>query len=276
MRIAVKFGYNGIAFHGYQRQKNVRTVEGEIYKWLIEKGLMERKSGFRSASRTDAGVSALGNVIAFNTPERTDKILRMLNTLSEDIWFFGYAAVENGFNPRHAKERWYRYILSKHLCASQKKIKDALEMFEGKHNFLNFARPCERNTTREIYRIECRDAGDFLFIDLYGSSFLWGMVRKIIGAAILYACNKISKEEIADALSCKTHFDFPMADPRFLILMDVKYGFEFTVSNAIKNQLNKKIERVFGTLVVHEQLYSGLKRLIFEGAVPESKHDAEK
>ncbi|MEM3512796.1 MAG: tRNA pseudouridine(38-40) synthase TruA, partial [Thermoplasmata archaeon] len=75
MRIAVKFGYDGTLFHGYQRQKNAETVEGRILSFLVDKNLLSANPRFASASRTDAGVSALGNVVAFNTPENPEKIL---------------------------------------------------------------------------------------------------------------------------------------------------------------------------------------------------------
>ena len=69
MRLAFKFAYDGRKFSGYARQPNLQTIEGELIKTLIQHGFIKdtKQSHFRSASRTDKGVSALGNVIAFNT-----------------------------------------------------------------------------------------------------------------------------------------------------------------------------------------------------------------
>ena len=69
MRIAVKFAYDGRKFYGFARQPRLKTVEENILNILVENGFIKdpKESHFRSASRTDKGVSALGNVIAFNT-----------------------------------------------------------------------------------------------------------------------------------------------------------------------------------------------------------------
>ena len=69
MRIAIKFAYDGSNFYGYARQPLLRTVEGELIRGLIKHGIIEdtNDSCFRSASRTDKGVSAICNVAAFDT-----------------------------------------------------------------------------------------------------------------------------------------------------------------------------------------------------------------
>ena len=69
MYIAIKFAYDGRNFYGYARQPKLKTVEGELIKSLIKKEIIEntKKSCFRSASRTDKGVSAIGSVVSFET-----------------------------------------------------------------------------------------------------------------------------------------------------------------------------------------------------------------
>jgi len=259
MRLAIKFGYDGTAFHGSQRQKNSITVEGKILKFLVENNLIASEHKFQCASRTDAGVSALGNVIAFNTTERAEKILGMLNTMSDAMWFYGFAEVNAKFNPRRARERWYRYFLPVHKCGNEDALKKILGMFTGRHDFANFTRNKGVNTVREIYRIDVSRMEDFYVLDFYGNSFLWGMIRKIVGAAEYVMAGKYSANTIADALAQKTRIDFPMAEPQYLILMDVRYDFEFMVSNTIKRQLQRKIERTFGNLVVKNEIERGLK-----------------
>ncbi|MCX8173434.1 MAG: tRNA pseudouridine(38-40) synthase TruA [Thermoplasmata archaeon] len=269
MRIAVKFGYDGTLFHGYQRQKNAETVEGKILNFLLEKQILIEKPGFASASRTDAGVSALGNVIAFNTMEKPEKILGMLNTVSDAIWFLGYAIVPEKFNPRHAKERWYRYFLSKRNWRDRGKLEQALSVFTGVHDFRNFARPSERKTLREIFKIDVSDADSFWVIDLHGTSFLWGMARKIIGAVEELATGRITEHQILEALNARTSIDFPLAPPEFLILMDVRYDFEFVASETVKRRLQKKIEKKFRTLVVENEIYRNLRKMVSGSFSPE-------
>ncbi|MEM3445242.1 MAG: tRNA pseudouridine(38-40) synthase TruA [Thermoplasmata archaeon] len=269
MRIAVKFGYDGTLFHGYQRQKNAVTVEGTILSFLLNKNLLSESPRFASASRTDAGVSALGNVVAFNTPENPEKILGMLNTISDGIWFYGYAAVPEKFNPRHARERWYRYFLSKEGFEEKEKLEQAFSIFPGTHDFRNFARPSERKTVREIFKIEVSDAENFWVIDIYGSSFLWGMVRKIIGAVGELMQGRATIAQIADALDGKTTIDFPLAPPERLILMDVRYDFGFTVTERVKRALRKKIEKRFSTVAVQNEIYRDLRKIVSGTLSPE-------
>ena len=108
MRIAVKFAYDGQSFYGYARQPNLRTVEGEVIKTLIKHGFMEdtKESRFLSASRTDKGVSALCNVVAFNSNYEPKQILDSLKKESGDIIFYGISQVDDNFNPRYAKSRF--------------------------------------------------------------------------------------------------------------------------------------------------------------------------
>ena len=72
MRVALKIAYDGGAFFGHQRQPDRRTVEGECLAALRAGKILQnpRESFFRSASRTDRGVSAVGNVIAFDAALR--------------------------------------------------------------------------------------------------------------------------------------------------------------------------------------------------------------
>ncbi len=69
MRVAIKFAYDGKNFSGYARQPGQRTIEQALLDILIEQRIFQdtKMSCFRTASRTDKGVSALGNVCAFDT-----------------------------------------------------------------------------------------------------------------------------------------------------------------------------------------------------------------
>jgi len=102
MRIALKIAYDGTRFYGFQRQPDLRTVEGDIIKVLKKLRIIEdvREANFKGASRTDRGVSAFGNVIAFDTakPELTEP--RILNHHLRDIWILGKAEVPEDFHPR--------------------------------------------------------------------------------------------------------------------------------------------------------------------------------
>jgi tRNA pseudouridine38-40 synthase len=241
MSVALKFAYDGTKFHGYARQPNVRTVEGEVLKALDSIGA--RHLRFRSASRTDKGVSALGNVIAFDTNFRPEELCGALNSRLEDIFFYAYARVPLEFWPRYADERWYRY----HLYGRHdvKLLNDISELFMGEHDFSSFSKIEKgRNPVRSIDSIEIREDGDFTLIDIRAQSFLWQMVRRIVGAMISVEMGEKSIEDVERALHGEKVI-FRIAEPEPLFLMDVVHrGVHFK-----RNELDGLEEYIKKTLL---------------------------
>jgi len=244
--LTLKFAYDGRKFYGFQRQLNQRTVEGEIRNTLKRIGIND----YTYASRTDRGVSALGNVLVLSTDISPNGIVAYLNSSLSDIFFHSYSVVDEDFNPRHANERWYRYILptieqngenpavllnGTPISLNIERAKRAARLFLGYHDFSNFCRANEaKETVRRILnvdiRLEQRITGlpPFLIIDIRGESFLWMMVRYIVGAIFESAGGKREVEEIAHLLNKSAGLSSirkPVpAPPEPLILMDVSYS----------------------------------------------------
>ena len=111
-RTALKIGYIGTNFHGFQRQPDLRTVEEELIYHLRKLDYIDdlKKSRFRIAGRTDAGVHSLGNVISFQS-EKEVRVNEINNSLPDDIQILAKAPVRFGFKPRYAQMRQYRYVL---------------------------------------------------------------------------------------------------------------------------------------------------------------------
>jgi tRNA pseudouridine38-40 synthase len=239
MRIALKFAYNGIEFQGYARQPKLKTVEGEILNLLIEKDIIEevKESKFRSASRTDKGVSALGNVIAFNTLLTKNVVFKKLKNKKDGILFYGIKNVEPDFYPRYAKLRVYSFYLKKQDFDIYKII-DVASVFISEHNFSNFARvEVGKNPIRKIENIVITEQGNFFVIDFYAQTFLWHQIRRIISSIEKFLKKKITKEEIENALkNPDKKIDFGLSPAELLILKDVVYDFEFYYE---KNYLKK-------------------------------------
>ena len=201
MRLAFKFAYDGRKFSGYARQPNLKTVEGELIKSLVKCGFIKdaKQSQFQSASRTDKGVSALGNVVAFNTDCTKNIIIEELNEDLSDIIIYATAVVESDFYPRHAKQRIYRYYLKKNIIEIDKLL-STISIFTGEHNFSNFARIEEfKDPIRTIDNIMISENDDFFIIDLYAQTFLWHQIRKIISSIIKVRIGKIKLEDILRA-----------------------------------------------------------------------------
>src|SRR5438309_9006370 len=143
MRVALKIAYDGRAFFGHQRQPDRRTVEGECITALRSAKIMRdpTEAFFRSASRTDRGVSAVGNVIAFEASLGPDAVLGAFNDKARDVWAWAFAPVPASFHPRHAIERWYRYVLLEDVA--ERNLQAAARLFVGTHDFRAFcSEPC--------------------------------------------------------------------------------------------------------------------------------------
>lgn len=186
MRIALKIAYIGTEFHGSQIQPNVETVEGELFKALRKLGIIEspKSANYICAGRTDAGVHALGQVVAFDTDKPNLAIPRIINSeLPPIVWVWAHAEVPLDFDARRdAISRHYRYVMSGEGYDIAK-IREASKLLIGTHDFENFSKTNgEKSTVRTLERINTRVDGELTKIDVIGTSFLWNMVRKIVTA----------------------------------------------------------------------------------------------
>ena len=223
-RVAVKFAYDGTRFMGSQRQPGVRTVEGELIAALVKIGAMTspEQDRFQVASRTDRGVSALGNVFAVDTDFRRQELLAALNASCRDVHCYALADVLDSFSPRRAKGRWYRYHLPyrgqdislMRACAGE---------FQGRHEFRLFCKSEGRVTTRTLDSASLSLDGDTVVIDLRAREFLRNMVRRIVSALDQVGQGRATLEEVRSALlgSGRT---LGLARPEGLFLMDVDHG----------------------------------------------------
>jgi len=226
MRIALKIAYDGRRFYGFQRQPGLKTVEGEIIRVLTKLGIIKdpKDAGFKGASRTDRGVSAFGNVIAFNTSKPELTYPRILNHHLHDVWVLGRARVSEDFHPRFwSKGKVYRYYLFDEGFDLEK-MQSCAEMFVGVHDFSNFARlEGNRDPIRKIDRIEIFSKGNVITVEIEGESFLWEMVRRIVTALRLCGLGVLSREEVRRMLNEKVNKKLPPASPENLVLWEVKY-----------------------------------------------------
>jgi len=240
-RTALKIGYIGTNFHGFQRQPDLRTVEEEIIYHLRKLGYIDdlKKSRFRIAGRTDAGVHSLGNVISFQS-EKEVRVNEINNSLPDDIQILASAPVRYAFKPRYAQMRQYRYMLFQDLDVE--KLQECAEVFKGTHNFTNFTKRFQKTTTRTIEDIKITkvDLDDYhkrefpnlhntitpIFIDIYGESFLWNMVRKMMRVFVDVAIGKMELDEVERLLNPsddEPRANIKVMEAEYLILMDIQY-----------------------------------------------------
>ncbi len=252
MRYAFKIAYFGENFHGSQYQPDVRTVEGEILKALERLGVANPR--IKSAGRTDAGVHAFGQVIAFDSEEKI--FPRMLNSeLPEDIVSWAWAKVSEDFDPRRAKSRVYVYVMygtDYDISSMRKAVKELI----GVHDFSNFTKKFGEGEScvREIYSAEVRADREFIIFEIEGNAFTWNMVRCLVTALTEIGKQHRSVEWFRELLNPEKYKErVEPAPPYGLILKDVRYeDVEFEVDDYALKTLYSRIER---RIIYHGTLF---------------------
>ena len=225
---AVMIAYDGREFTGSQRQPDKRTVEDECIRALRKIRAIDSVEGsrFRAASRTDRGVSALCNVIVFETEFAPERLLRALNAASEKVYFYAYAAVDAEFSPRRARQRWYRYFVSYEKGMDLEAMDRAAQEFVGRHDFKRFCKSEGKSSEKTIDSVVLTRLGDMVVIDLKGREFLRNMVRRLVAAMLSVSDGSCTLEDVKEALQGRD-VSFGLAPAERLVLMRIDYGIDF-------------------------------------------------
>lgn len=196
--------YDGTGFHGWQVQSNAVTVQGELLRRLR---LMYNNEDLKIAgtSRTDAGVHALDQHFSFVDPEpgrfSGDELeQRLRRWLPDSIYLKTLTRAADGFHARHsARGKGYtytvftgpavspfetRYVWHCPFAINRDAIRAAAACLTGSHDFTSLAgTTCGdvENPVKTIHKLEVIDVEDSLFFNVVGTSFLYKMVRSIVG-----------------------------------------------------------------------------------------------
>lgn len=192
--------YHGGGFAGWQRQHEQRTVQGELERALST--IANEPVTVRAAGRTDAGVHASGQIVAFSTTaERpVEQWLRGLNGLTpDDIHVSWLDAIDGQFHPRYdAVARRYTYLYldqnphnpflqSLAWCTQaldESAMHNQAQALLGEHDFSSFrGAGCQSHTPmRRVDRCEVRREGPLVIMNIEANAFLLHMVRNIASA----------------------------------------------------------------------------------------------
>lgn len=251
MRVTFKLAYLGNKYHGFQIQPDVPTIEGKLFNALKKLRILDdpQEANYSSAGRTDKGVHALGQVIAFDTDALDRAIPRAVtNELPDDIWVWSRAEVPKTFDPRRdAISREYRYMLyGKGLDIS--KMRDASKLLVGMHDFANFAtKDDKRDAKRRIECIEIRVDGSFMTLDIVADSFTWNMVRKIVTGLSMVGNGVRDENWLKDMLRPDQYEEGIAPAPPFgLLLKRVNYlGIRFIDDEYVKRKASKALQNQF-------------------------------
>jgi tRNA pseudouridine38-40 synthase len=241
VRYRARVEYDGTEFAGFQAQPGRRTVQGEL-----ERALARLNGGHRvrisAAGRTDAGVHAAGQVIAFTwMGDMPSKQLGQAvgALLPRDVAIGPLRRVGRDFDPRRAASRreyrysiWngprsplrerYAYGLDEPLDA--RAMQAAARQLVGRHDFSAFGR-VQDSATRTVIDIRVRRVGHLITIDVVGDAFLRQMVRSIVAGLIRIGMGRATEKDLADALrSPGRAFDGAVVPARGLSLRRVTIG----------------------------------------------------
>lgn len=214
-RIALVIQYLGTNFHGWQRQPNHNSIQGEIEAAIAS--VVGYPVTIYGAGRTDSGVHAAAQVAHFEYagPIPAHKWAKILNgKLPQGILIRASARVSGRWHARFsAVWRRYRYtiytdkrpnLFVNHLSwhyyhhkVRESLIQQALNPLIGKHDLAAFRRAgAERdNSIVEIQAAECYRQGSFLHLEIQANGFLYGMVRLLVGMLVEVGIQKRSPEE---------------------------------------------------------------------------------
>lgn len=225
MKTALKVAYIGTNFYGSQAQPGLPTVESELRKAMEEVGAIKPGTKIAMSGRTDAGVHALCQVVAFEAADPKLTAPRIINSkLPKDLWAYARAEVPDDFDPRrHATSREYRYVLYAPEVIEGRMRESALQ-FPGTHDFTNFSSlEPGKYPVRTVRKLEITKRGDFYMIDIEADSFLWNMVRKIVTALRLVGENRKPDDWIEKMFDPAYTEGIPPASPAGLYLAKVNY-----------------------------------------------------
>jgi len=242
MRVRAVVAYDGTGYCGFQRQANALTVQAALEAALAQ--VTQERVTVLAAGRTDAGVHAAGQVIAFDTAwrHRVGDLQRALNAvLPADIAVQEVDECAPGFHPRYdARSRHYRYTLynapvrcpltrrySLHVATplDVAAMQRAAQSLVGEHDFATFGRPPQGEiTVRHVLMAEWGGEPLWLTFDIEANAFLYRMVRSIVGTLLQVGQGGMGLGEFVAALaSCDRSRAGPTAPPHGLCLIEVRY-----------------------------------------------------
>ena len=242
-RIHLIVEYDGTAYAGWQRQANAMTVQEKLERAILK--LTGEELCVSGASRTDAGVHALGQSAHFDTESRipADKFSFALNTmLPPDIRVTRSEEVPPEFHARFStKGKRYRYLFhaAPHAGALTRnthahviypldveRMQAEAQDLVGTHDFAAFAASGSvvKDTVRTIDRAEVTSEGSEIRLIVEGSGFLYNMVRIIAGTLIGVGSGKLEPGAFRRAIASGDRLDLGITAPAHgLTLMEVFY-----------------------------------------------------
>jgi tRNA pseudouridine38-40 synthase len=238
----LRIEYAGTNYFGWQKQKNVPTVQGILEECL--RVILKEKIKLIGSGRTDAGVHALNQGANFISKREVeeDKLRYQINSFTpDDILVKEIKGVNIDFHARRsAIEREYQYFILNRRFSSAffsrfsylvpqgldlGKMQEAAELILGEHNFYPFCFDVNKinETVREVTFIEVSKEQDWVIVKIRANSFLYKMVRNISGILVQIGKGEASSELFERMFKNKRKFSKYILPPDGLFLTDVRF-----------------------------------------------------
>jgi tRNA pseudouridine38-40 synthase len=242
-KIKLTVQYDGSRYSGWQIQPGKRTIQGELVEAVSN--LVGVRTFVHGASRTDAGVSALGQVALFEIecPIPTENFVDAINDrLPREIVVIAVEEASPKFDLLgDVKRKLYRYtiytgrhrpVLRLNQCWHIPKKLDvaamgqAAQMLVGTKDFKSFATAKDRReqTIRTIFSCNVTGEDKWIYVDVKGDGFLYNMVRNIVGTLVEIGAGRWCAAKVSEILEAKDRKAAgPIAPAAGLCLMWIDY-----------------------------------------------------
>ena len=253
-RYKLTIAYDGTEFHGWQRQEPadappLRTVQGVVQEALQE--VLRQRVELVGASRTDAGVHAIGQVAAFTADVRVplDRLAQAITArLPHDVQVTRAETVADGFNPiGGARSKCYRYtiehtshphharplfdrnfVFATPYALDTARMQEAARRIVGTHDFASFAQVNHGRATTVRSVLDCvvrAPAPRRAEIEVCATGFLYNMVRIIAGTLVEVGRGRVDPGDIPAILAARDRrMAGPTLPPQGLCLRWIWYG----------------------------------------------------
>ena len=245
--VILTIAYDGCDYHGWQIQPGEVTVQGVLTEAI--RSLVGPRARVCGASRTDAGVSALGQIglLRVDSPIPTENLARAItDRLPENMVIVKAEDAPVGFDViGDVTRKLYRYTVfcgpvrpvlhmrhCWHIAANLDTLRmnEAAKLLVGKKDFKSFAAAADHreDSVRTVFRCEVTekptDDGRRIYVEAEGDGFLYNMVRNIVGTLVEVGLGRWTPEKISEILEAKDRKAAgPIAPPNGLCLMWIKY-----------------------------------------------------
>ena len=218
-RIKLTVAYLGGGFSGWQRQREGRTVQGELERALTT--MTKAPSTVAGAGRTDTGVHAAAQVAHTDLPAgiQPPMLVRALNqSLDPFVRVRAAVAVGDSFHARHDalgklytyRVRWrparlpwlgLRTVTTK-PPTEKDRVHSAMALLVGMRDMASFSVPQSKSTVRTLHRAWAESRRDGMDIHFVGDGFLRSQVRRMLGAVLEVGLGRLSLPDFEDLLTC--------------------------------------------------------------------------